>query len=66
MKIKLGLAALVFASFLASTACAQSPTRLVSLVGSTSPSEFEKRVMAALSARISATTRYTISSASDA
>jgi hypothetical protein len=52
MKTKVALAALaMLAGALANTVCAQSPTRMVMLAGSTTPGEFEKRVIVGLSQR---------------
>jgi hypothetical protein len=67
MKIRLTLVALaMLMSLLASLAGAQSRTRLVTVTGSKTPTEFEKQVSAALKARISATTRYTLGDQSEA
>jgi hypothetical protein len=61
--MKIGFATVTLAismSLISSVASAQSRTRVVAVTGRTTQNEFEKQVSAALKARISATTRYTL------
>jgi len=60
------LSALAMLAIFTNTTAQAPPTRTVVVIGSAPQSEFEKQVMAALQARISATTRYILGSKPDA